>query len=221
MKLKQLTRHVWSGYVYWPLPVMVWIVEDGDGLTLIDGGIPSMWHPMREALYTTFHGRALNHILLTHGHRDHVGMLYELSKEIAIPITAHEIEIPFLTGEKSYTTLRDGSKNTDIKPFAKNNLEPLDMKSSYGGLIPYHTPGHSLGHVAYFHPEDRILLAGDLFTAFFGKLRRPIGKFTVNMEESINSGAIVDRLQPKLTACSHCGVVKNASTQYRNLVKNE
>ncbi|OZB92363.1 MBL fold metallo-hydrolase [Paenibacillus sp. XY044] len=221
MKLKQLTRHVWAGYVYWPLPVMVWIVEDHDGLTLVDAGLSSMWRSMREALHTTFHDRPLNRILLTHGHHDHVGMLYELTEDLPVPVMAHEIEIPFLTGERSYTKLREGSKNSDIQPLAKNKLEPLDMGNSYGGLIPYHTPGHSLGHVAYYHPEDHILLAGDLFTAFFGKLRRPINKFTANMEESLNSGAIVEKLQPKLTACAHCGVIKEASTQYRKLVKNE
>ncbi|MBB3128686.1 glyoxylase-like metal-dependent hydrolase (beta-lactamase superfamily II) [Paenibacillus rhizosphaerae] len=221
MKFKQLTRHVWAGYTYWPLPVMVWIVEDHDGLTLVDGGLPSMWYPMREALRTTFGGRPINRILLTHGHSDHIGMLYELTEEISVAIMAHEIEIPFLSGEKSYTTLREGSKNKDIKPFPKNKIEPLEMKGSYGGMIPYHTPGHSLGHVAFYHPEDRILLAGDLFTAIFGKLRRPIEKFTANMEESLQSGAIVNRLQPKLTACSHCGVVKEASLQYCKLVKDQ
>lgn len=176
-----------------------------------------MWKPMREALHSIFRGRFLNRILLTHGHSDHVGMLYTLTESLHVPITAHEIEIPFLTGERSYTTLREGSKNTDIKPFAPSIVEPLDMKGNYGGLIPFHTPGHSLGHVAYYHPEDEILLAGDLFTAFFGKLRRPIAKFTVNMEECLQSGAIVERLQPKLTACAHCGVVKNAATQYKKL----
>ncbi|TXK76601.1 MBL fold metallo-hydrolase [Paenibacillus sp. N3.4] len=219
MRLKQLTRHVWAGYVYWPLPVMVWIVEDRDGLTLIDGGFPSMWHPMRDVLRTTFHGRPLNRVLLTHGHNDHVGMLYALTEDIHIPITAHEFEIPFLTGERSYTTLREGSKTSDIKPFAKNKLELLDMKGNYGGIIPFHTPGHSLGHVAYYHPEDRILLAGDLFTSLFGKLRRPIEKFTANMKESLQSGVIVERLQPKLTACAHFGVVKEAAIQYGNLVR--
>ena len=220
MKWKQLTRHVWAGYVYWPLPVMIWVVEYRDGLILIDGGLPSMWKPMREALDITFQGRPLNRILLTHGHSDHVGMLYELTENMDIPITAHEIEIPFITGERSYTTLREEGNNTDIKPFAKSKLEPLNMNESYGGLIPYHTPGHSLGHVSYYHPEDRILLAGDLFTAFFGKLHKPIEKFTANMEECLQSGAIVEKLQPKLTACAHCGVVKDASIQYRKRLKN-
>lgn len=175
MKLKQLTRHVWAGCAYWPVPVMVWIVEGHNGLTLVDGGLPSMWNPMHEALHTTFRGRSLNRILLTHGHGDHVGMLYALTEHLQLPITAHEFEIPFLSGEKSYTTLRPGSVNKDIQP-------------------------------------------GDLFTIFFGKLRRPIEKFTANMEESLQSGALVARLKPKLTACAHFGVVKDASIQYINLV---
>jgi glyoxylase-like metal-dependent hydrolase (beta-lactamase superfamily II) len=145
-------------------------------------------------------------------------MLYELSETMGIPILAHELEIPFITGQRSYTTLREGSKVSDIKPFSPNQVEPLDMEGRLGGLVPFHTPGHSLGHVVYYHPEDRILLAGDLFTAFFGKLRRPIERFTVNMKESLQSGGIVEKLQPTLMACAHCGVVKEAAVQYRKLL---
>lgn len=201
MRWKQLTRHVWGGYVYWPLPVMVWIVEDRDGLTLVDAGIPSMWNSLYQALNVRFKNKPLVRVLLTHSHGDHVGMLPNLTRTLQVPIVVHPLEVD------------------RISEIASNPIISLDLDYTYGGLIPYHTPGHSPGHVVFYHPDDQILLAGDLFTAFFGKLRRPIAKFTPDMEESLRSGKILERLDPKLTACAHCGVVKHASSQYPKLLR--
>src|SRR3954469_22757880 len=41
-------------------------------------------------------------IILTHGHFDHVGALYKLTEEWNVPVFAHALEIPFLTGKSSY-----------------------------------------------------------------------------------------------------------------------
>ena len=83
MRWKQLTRHVWGGYVYWPLPVMVWIVEDRDGLTLVDAGIPSMWNSLYQALNVRFKNKPLVRVLLTHSHGDHVGIFAEPDSDLA------------------------------------------------------------------------------------------------------------------------------------------
>ena len=41
-------------------------------------------------------------IILTHGHFDHVGGIIELIKYWDVPVYAHQMEIPFLTGQQSY-----------------------------------------------------------------------------------------------------------------------
>src|SRR4051812_33828889 len=41
-------------------------------------------------------------ILLTHGHFDHVGSLYELAMEWNVPVFAHYHEVPYITGKSSY-----------------------------------------------------------------------------------------------------------------------
>src|SRR4051812_38672846 len=38
-------------------------------------------------------------IILTHGHFDHVGSVIELSDYWNIPVYAHKMELPYLTGE--------------------------------------------------------------------------------------------------------------------------
>src|SRR5688500_4041361 len=45
---------------------------------------------------------APNAIVLTHGHFDHVGSLRELVRRWQVPVYAHELELPYLTGRSSY-----------------------------------------------------------------------------------------------------------------------
>src|SRR6476661_6189837 len=41
-------------------------------------------------------------IILTHGHFDHVGALQQLALEWNVPVFAHYLEIPYITGKSSY-----------------------------------------------------------------------------------------------------------------------
>ncbi|WP_203247502.1 MBL fold metallo-hydrolase [Sporosarcina beigongshangi] len=115
-------------------------------------------------------------IILTHGHFDHVGSIIELVKHWDVPVYAHELELPFLTGEKSYpkpdSSVEGGmiSKMSPIFPIEAiqlgNHVHPL----SKDGTVPYlpefrwiHTPGHSPGHVSLFREKDKALIVGDAF----------------------------------------------------------
>ena len=41
-------------------------------------------------------------IIQTHGHFDHVGSLKKLAEEWDVPVYAHQLEVPYLTGQSSY-----------------------------------------------------------------------------------------------------------------------
>ncbi|MEO5646805.1 MAG: MBL fold metallo-hydrolase, partial [Chitinophagaceae bacterium] len=41
-------------------------------------------------------------IILTHGHFDHVGSLEKLAEEWDVPVYAHYLELPYLTGKSAY-----------------------------------------------------------------------------------------------------------------------
>lgn len=115
-------------------------------------------------------------IILTHGHFDHVGAVIELVEHWNVPVYAHSLELPFLTGKKNYPEPDpsvEGGMIAKLSPLFPN--EPIDLGNHVqalpsDGSIPHmpgfrwvHTPGHTPGHVSFFRDEDRALIVGDAF----------------------------------------------------------
>lgn len=117
-------------------------------------------------------------ILLTHGHAEHVGGIREMLQEWEVPVYAHPLEIPFLSGEKDYAE-PDPSANGEQKPQisftypfpgseVENYLLPLPNDHTVPCLndwIWVSSAGHSPGHVSYYRSKDRTLISGDAFTS--------------------------------------------------------
>ncbi|AXI08833.1 MBL fold metallo-hydrolase [Oceanobacillus zhaokaii] len=115
-------------------------------------------------------------IILTHGHFDHVGAIIELVKKWEVPVFAHELEMPYLTGKMSYAepdaSVEGGliAKMSQLFPNESINLGDHVQVLPADGSVPYlsdfrwvHTPGHSPGHISLFRDEDGVLIAGDAF----------------------------------------------------------
>lgn len=144
---------------------------------LVDAGMPESAEEIisvtEERFGTNSRPKA---IILTHGHFDHVGAIIELVEHWGIPVYAHELEIPYLTGQKSYPepdSTVEGGLVAKLSPLFPN--EPINLgnhveKLPSDGSIPHmpefkwiHTPGHTPGHVSLFRERDRALIVGDAF----------------------------------------------------------
>lgn len=144
---------------------------------LIDAGMPHSANEIIDVIEERFGADSSpSAIILTHGHFDHVGGIIELVEKWNIPVYAHPLELPFLTGKSSYpnpdTTVEGGmvSKMSSMFPTDPINLANHVKELPSDGTIPHlpgfkwiHTPGHSPGHVSFFREEDRALIAGDAF----------------------------------------------------------
>ncbi|MFC4411815.1 MBL fold metallo-hydrolase [Chungangia koreensis] len=214
MKVEQVSEHIWSISSKLLLPIHVWLVVDDQGVTLVDTGMKYMTKGIMKAIGKLNLG-PLNRILLTHGHGDHTGAVTGIMEQCNVPVYAHEIEIPYLQGDLVYPRRKKLEANLP-KGLAKPL--PTDTEGNLvkiGGLTPYFTPGHSPGHVAYYHEEDQVLLAGDLFTSKKGELRPPMKIFTGNMEEALQSSTIITKLTPVRIEVCHGNAVLNPAEQMK------
>lgn len=218
MKVEQISEHVWSLRSWLLLQCRVWVVEEPDGITLIDVGMPFMAKGIVDFL-ERFPAKPVKQVLLTHGHSDHVGSLRQVLATRQVPVYAHREEIPYMEGRLMYPRRKKAEKNVEpglAQPLPENEQGGLDK---IGSLQPYFTPGHSPGHVVYYHEQDRVLLAGDLFTSKRGKLHHPMPLFTADMAEAVRSAWIVTQLQPDHLEVCHGNPVKQPAASMEEYMR--
>jgi glyoxylase-like metal-dependent hydrolase (beta-lactamase superfamily II) len=144
---------------------------------LIDAGMPgSASRIIRAAEEWTGSGAAPSAIILTHGHFDHVGSLNGLLERWDVPVYAHRLELPYLTGQSSYPppdpTVGGGAMAALARFYPRGpinlgkRVQPLPENGTVPGMPGWrwiHTPGHTPGHVSLFREADRTLIVGDAF----------------------------------------------------------
>lgn len=148
-----------------------------DQYVLVDAGMPDSANEIISVTEERFGTNSRpNAIVLTHGHFDHVGSIIELVNYWNVPVYAHSLEMPFLTGKNSYPepdpTVEGGmvAKMSPMFPNEPINLGDKVQPLPEEGSVPHmpgfrwiHTPGHTPGHVSFFRDEDRAIIVGDAF----------------------------------------------------------
>ncbi|WP_405169778.1 MBL fold metallo-hydrolase [Paenibacillus sp. FSL H8-0280] len=151
---------------------------ESDEFVLVDAGMPKSANEIISVIEERFGANSRpKAVILTHGHFDHVGGVIELVKHWEVPVYAHPLELPFLTGVKNYPepdpTVEGGlvAKMSPSFPNESINLGSHVQTLPPDGTVPHmpgfrwiHTPGHSPGHISLFRENDGALIAGDAFT---------------------------------------------------------
>jgi glyoxylase-like metal-dependent hydrolase (beta-lactamase superfamily II) len=161
--------------------VNCYLVEDADGVTVIDAGLPGHWKELQAELATM--GRSLDDVrgvVLTHGDTDHLGFAERLRKEKGVPIYVHELDAARARGEDKsngswgkvkpgpllrflwYSGRRGGLRVppvTEVMTFTGDDV--LDLP---GSPVIIHVPGHTPGSVAIHVPAVDALFVGDALT---------------------------------------------------------
>lgn len=120
----------------------------------------------------------IGRILLTHAHIDHAGAAAELARLLGIPI-----EGPHPDDQYWIERLPEQSRLFGFPPatpFTPDRWLQAGDTVMLGeeALEVRHCPGHTPGHVVFFHRADRIALVGDvLFAGSIGRTDFPGGDF--------------------------------------------
>jgi len=136
------------------------------------------------------HGVTLEKLLVTHGHMDHCGMTGVLAKELGLPIEGPQEEDRFWIESLDDPARRYGLPGESFEP--DRWLHDGDTVT-IGDLTldVVHCPGHTPGHVVFFHAPSRLALVGDvLFQGSIGRTDFPRG----NHQQLIDS--ITGKLWP-------------------------
>jgi glyoxylase-like metal-dependent hydrolase (beta-lactamase superfamily II) len=208
--------------------VNVFVVRDGSSWFLVDAGLGGYAESIRRAAREFVGSDAPPAaIILTHGHFDHVGSLEPLLAEWDVPVYAHPLERPYLTGRSPYPPpdplVGGGAMALLSRLYPRGPIDIADRLQPLpeDGVIPgapswrwIFTPGHSPGHVSLFRPADRTLLAGDAVTTTKQEsmiavatqrreIHGPPAYFTQDWRAAGDSVGRIAALDPEILATGH------------------
>jgi glyoxylase-like metal-dependent hydrolase (beta-lactamase superfamily II) len=196
-------------------PVNCYLVEENDGLTLIDTGLPSSAKAILTAAQRL--GMPIQRIAFTHAHGDHVGALDTLREALPdaeVMISARDARL--LRGDTSIDPAEPqvGVRGS-VKPCRTIPTRFLDAGDRIGSLEVIPCPGHTPGHVAFFDVRDRTLIAGDAFQTQGGvavagtvRLRFPFPALaTWHRPTALHSAKHLRQLRPSHLAVGHGNIL--------------
>ncbi|BAU28392.1 glyoxylase-like metal-dependent hydrolase (beta-lactamase superfamily II) [Aneurinibacillus soli] len=106
----------------------------------------------------------LHLIVNTHYHSDHVGGNFHLQKNYGVMIAAHKWEADLINACDPEACSAEWL-DQPVEPY-RVDMSLSDNDEIITGsrtLKVLHTPGHTLGHISLYEPDEEILICGDLF----------------------------------------------------------
>ena len=159
------------------------VAEDGD-YTLVDAGWPGDEQTVRQGLDEAGFGpEAIDRVLLTHFDPDHVGTLARLTPELDAPVYIHHAETAYVAGDRLPPWTARHGLGAILRLYCwRLTLPDLPIHAIHdgdqiGGFRAYHAPGHTPGHMVFYHEGVDAAFLGDLVITDEDSLR-PSGWLT-------------------------------------------
>ena len=200
-----------------------YLLEEGGEVAIIDAGAPGLWKQVPPELAAM--GRTLEDvraIVLTHGHRDHIGYAERGRREHGWPVLVHEADEALAKGEAKNPASMPRVRIAPMLGFAwwaaRHGLlrvPPLAVVATFGDgatldvpgsprviLAPGHTPGSAALHV----PSRNALFVGDVMATYSPTdgFRGPqVAAFSADYAQALASLARLEGLPARLVLPGH------------------
>jgi len=162
-----------------------WLVDPGGAGDAADAAI--------DALLTAAGLRTLKGVLLTHTHHDHLaGVPGVLRRHGPVDVLLHRVGLRRLP-ERLAGRLPPGARARPLSPGRRLVAGPVVLEA-------IDTPGHASDHLAFWLPDDRTLVAGDLVA---GRGSSWVGLPDGDVADYLDAVARAAALDPVLVAPAH------------------
>ena len=196
-----------------PAVMNVYLLRDGDGVTMYDAGISAMSKKIREAAAPL---GGVRRIVLGHAHPDHRGA----APALGVPLLCHPDERRHAESERGEDYF-DCSKLTFPVSLVMPRLlrmwdgGPVNISDTVvegddvAGFRVVHIPGHAPGLIALWRAEDGLALVSDAFytldpqTGFKKPARLPHSAFNWNEDQLRTSLLKLAALRPRVVWAGH------------------
>ncbi|MRX72367.1 MBL fold metallo-hydrolase [Bacillus lacus] len=205
-------------------PVNCYLVEEEEGLTLVDAALPYSAKGILRAAEGI--GKPITGIVLTHAHEDHTGALDHLKRALpAVPVYISARDSKLLDGDVS---LLPDEPQQPIKGGVPKKLKTRPDVLLHDGdyissLQAVSAPGHTPGMMAYLDSRTGALLAGDVYhtrggTTVAGDIRLTFpfpSLATWSRDLNLQSAKKLLELQPTLLATGHGVMLKQPQEEMK------
>lgn len=193
-------------------PVNCYLVEEDDGLTLIDAALPYSASGILKAARRI--GKPITRIVLTHAHSDHIGALDAL--KLALPDAPVYISARDARLMNGGLSLDPGEADSPIRGGVPKQVKTkpdilLQDGDRIGSLLAVAAPGHTPGLMAFLDTRNHALIVSDALqtrggTAIAGTVK-PFFPFpawgTWDKQTSLDSARKLRKYKPALLAPGH------------------
>lgn len=150
--------------------------EEGNAV-IIDPGCSHAAEGQQLANFVKKNGLTVKDIWLTHAHIDHVLGLDFCARNWHVDYRIHPLERPQLKAVEVYAP-NYGVNNFSVPQSQGIDLNPGFLQLDSLSFQVFFVPGHSPGHVAFYHAESGQIWGGDvLFQSSVGRTDLPGGDF--------------------------------------------
>ncbi len=208
--------------------VNAYLLEDGDGLVLVDTGTPGSAEYILDAIRSL--GKLpedVSHILVTHLHADHTGSLAALKVATGAPALMHPADAEMVRRGESARPSEPAPGLINwlvVKLFmglrGSSAVEPAEIEREVadgdeldlaGGLRVIHAPGHAAGQVCLLRESDGgLLIAADAASNMMGLGYPPIFE---DLEVGLASLKKLSRLEFEAACFGHGGPIRKAASK--------